>query len=120
MIPGPPKTLHPDAYDTIEMMAYVNGGIGGGRLWRKGKPCCIYGMILAATPLLADAALLYRALIGSLDFNLTPLDSLTDRAVIRYNAGKNRPKYARIPFQAWCRELGIVRGNVTISRANRT
>lgn len=116
---GPPtRPLDPDVYDALELSALAFGGIGAGRCYlNNGDPFCAVGHLDSIADNAADARRGYGAVLRLFGGRSVGLSN--DNAVIRYNAGKNRPKYARIPFEAWCKELGIVRG-VTNSRLGRT
>lgn len=100
------KVLPADVFDTLEFSALVYGGIGGGstREIDGVTPLCAYGHGYAATG--PDDSTIFHALA-----NAGLSASHNDTAVQRVNARRGEQySYARISFENWCKELGVVRG----------
>lgn len=99
--------LDEDEYDTLELMAYVFGGIGGGLNYIYTKyetvPICKAGMADFASDFdfTLNASLCFAGLTAGQN----------DRAVSAINKRKNNPDWsARVSFEEYCAELNIMRG----------
>ena len=106
------RVLPPDVYDTLELSAYVYGGIGKGRAFASNvvtddgsPPVCAIGHLRAAEPERHAQIDLECSLFGS---GINAHDN--DDAVEEINRRKGSKVYARVSFQEWCEELGVVRG----------
>jgi hypothetical protein len=99
------RVLPADVYDTLEFSALVYGGIGRLYWHERGDvyaaPVCIRGHAITADPTDEVRRVLDRAEIFCSD---------SDHAVGVINDRKGRDRSARVAFQEWCAELGIVRG----------
>jgi hypothetical protein len=102
----PVRVLDKDVYDTLEFSALVYGGIGA-RAWldRKDTPFCIGGHADLASDAFRDDYLTISAALGNgfIDAN--------NAAVHAINRRKGRKDIdARAPWEEYCAELNIVRG----------
>lgn len=117
LVPGTKSTLKPaapatrirvldaNAYDALEFVAEMFGGIGGGSYGDTEKyPCCGYGCAyFAEGPVVGSVSgALARAGITT---------STNDEAVRAINRRLGVvPISSRVPFELWRQQLGIVRG----------
>lgn len=99
------RVLPPDVFDTLEFVAEVHGGVGGGRFNDSGgNPLCIIGLRnFAITP---DEVAEWCELGNRARF--TVLNN--DRAVYAINERLGNAPCNRVTFAQWCEELGVVRG----------
>lgn len=100
------KVLPADVYDALELSAWEFGGIGASE-WEDavGRPLCIHGHRRFITENLEQHWEVGQALYAaglSMDAN--------DHAVRAINARYGAPPNARVPFNKWCKELNVVRG----------
>lgn len=99
------QVLPPDVYDTLEFVAEVHGGVGGGRFNDSGgNPLCIVGLRNFA--ITADEVTEWCEL--GKGARLVAMES--DRAVHAINQRLGTAPYNRVTFAQWCEELRLVRG----------
>jgi hypothetical protein len=115
----PMRELPADVYDTLEFIALMYGGIGRGSYWsyswlgadNEPRPLCVYGLAIEATeqdglsgnPFRNPVAKALAAVGISVLMNDTAVKDILERREISTGA-------ARVPFEDWCAELGVVRG----------
>lgn len=112
----PVRVLDADVYDALELSALVYGGIGAGSVNEYGeKPFCVLGHIgfAANSDVFVDGA--YAAMRAALGVAFTGREGglvadVNNDAVRAINRRHGDPQDSRVPFAAWCAELGIMRG----------
>lgn len=124
------RVLAADLYDTLELVALVYGGIGGGAFFKGdasmsdpgAEPCCVHGLARLAPDV---HAWLDREEIREALFSAGIGYSVNDHAVRRINYRKGEDETAnvltsrmpRVTFAEWCAELNVVRGPHTAAPA---
>lgn len=103
------RVLNADAYDTIELSALANGGIGAMHVFQNHdefRPVCVYGHCsFACNTRTADTPLFAALRDAGID---SVINDRAVRAINRRNRG--RGGNGRVSFSDWCAELGVVRG----------
>lgn len=112
------RVLPADVYDALEFSALVFCGIGADAYAEYGpSDMCAHQPGTDAKPLCARGHLSFVS--GEADGHgpnramdrarITP--QVSDAAVHQYNTLHGRKLDARVPFAAWCAELGVERGS---------
>lgn len=109
--------LPADVYDALEFAAEVEGGVGMATMLDKGCAVCGYGLAWLAgilevpkkdqkTEEMIALALYTHSDKRSLPFTYAQSDNAVSKVINR------RKLYSddRIPFAAWAKELGLIRG----------
>lgn len=102
--------LQASTYDRLQSEAARYGGIGKDYFYNIEStneglatvPVCAHGLVLHLCP----AGESHSSALDRLGIHPTT----SDAAVYRINMRKGSPQNARVPFQDWCNELNIVRG----------
>ena len=112
----PTRVLPADIFDALEFSALVHGGIGARQYFAQEDhraPLCIIGHACFLDGRDAPLGLSWSNSVGGVERAVRQLGLCivheNDNAVDRL-ADSEDPD-ARIPFDAWCQALGVVRGN---------
>jgi hypothetical protein len=97
------RILPADVYDTLDLTAFVYGGIGAKAYSRAFQPSCALMQCMEAE------GGMFGEMWKSLN-NVGVFGDHNDAAVRAINRRKGRSRNARVTFTEWCEELGIVRG----------
>lgn len=108
------RLVAPDVFDALQLGALMAGGIKDGPFWDgSGCPNCVHGIAAYVT----DAVEKYDSTRAEVwdnpvsvclrDLGIGGVES--DGACQDINERKGRPLDARVTFEEWCAELGIVR-----------
>lgn len=118
------RVLPADVYDTLELAAEANGGVGFGRdfeprgpgagnppgYWERlivpvdrNKPCCIFGLAIFST----GENYRYTSAMFEALYTATIPRGTNDDVVSKWNQKTGQMK---MPFSEWCKALGVVRG----------
>jgi hypothetical protein len=104
------KALQADVFDLLELKALEFGGVGGGTDFDwDGNPVCAFGLVLDGVSDTedSDAAILVTETLHSAGIARV----VSDGAVESIRTDLGLPFGSRVPFEAWCEELGVVRGD---------
>ena len=119
----PVRVLPADVYDLLELKALEMGGIGKGRDFDDNNcPVCAYGLVIDGARTEPTDEPLQTTLgsgPGSHDADYVSwclafagIGRLaSDSAVARVRIEQDLPYGSRVPFDAWCEELNVVRGD---------
>ena len=100
------RILPADVYDALELSALAFGGIGGDLMYDSHRPRCLLGHIEFCDRGNGEMERAVRRAFGG-DVSLVEQN---DPAVERINKRRGTYPSARVPFDAWCKELNVVRG----------
>jgi hypothetical protein len=101
------RQLPADVYDTLELAALANGGVGAGFAFHRHNPqmpCCIHGLAEFA----GDGNRTLNYALSSVGID----GDTNDAGVEAINARKDPGGYTdtAVTFAEWCAELNVVRG----------